>query len=226
MGPLSRAAELLFSADPELIEVVAASLKVSLTSTFLATLAGVPLGALLFLKSFPGKNLVRLTVRTLTALPTVVVGLLIYGMIGRQGPLGQWGMLFTPAAIVMGQFILALPIVVYLTHSAVAAADPRMFATCKSFGAGPWRSSVIAIGEMRTGVAAAIIAAFGRVIAEVGVAMMVGGNIKGYTRTMTTAIALETGKGELEFALALGVILLAVAFTVNLALQLLSRGAK
>jgi tungstate transport system permease protein len=221
MGAFAEALRLVTTFDPEVWSAVTASLKVSLASTGLATLFGVPLGALIALGDFRGRELVRLVLHTLMALPTVVVGLLVYGLIGRSGALGDFSLLFTPAAIVVGQFILVLPIIVHLSVSALEAADPRLVLTCKTLCAGPCRTGLIVIGQLRAGVLAAVVAGFGRVISEVGVSMILGGNIRGFTRTMTTAIALETGKGEFEFALALGVVLLAIAMGVNLALHFL-----
>ncbi len=150
------------------------------------------------------------------ALPTVVVGLLVYSLTSRQGPLGPLELLFTPKAMIIGQFILAAPIIVALTISATQAIDPRVKITAMTLGAGPLRTAVTVLSEARFALMAAVVAGFGRVIAEVGCALMVGGNIRGYTRTMTTAIALETAKGEFAFGLALGFILLAVAFFVNI----------
>jgi tungstate transport system permease protein len=157
------------------------------------------------------------------ALPTVVVGLLLFGLLSRQGPLGSWGLLFTPVAMILGQLVLATPIVANLVLAAVAGADKRILPTLITLGASPFQASIQLLKELRFGIMAAIIAGFGRVIAEVGVAMMLGGNIRGLTRTMTTAIALETSKGEFAFGLALGIILLAVALLVNLGLNFLQQ---
>ena len=157
------------------------------------------------------------------AVPTVVVGLLVYGFLSRQGPLGALGLLFTPTAIVIGGTLLASPIVANYTFASVRGADPRILPTALTLGAGPFRTVATLMGEIRFGVFAAVIAGFGRVVAEVGVAMMLGGNIRGYTRTMTTAIALETSKGEFSFGMALGIVLMTVALIVNLFLSFLQR---
>ncbi len=157
------------------------------------------------------------------ALPTVVVGLICYGFFSRMGPLGSWGLLFTPWAMVIGQIILATPIIANYTLSALSSADVRILPTAKTLGANSFQSSLLLLQEIRFGAMAAIIAGFGRVVAEVGVAMMLGGNIRGFTRTMTTAIALETSKGEFAFGLALGLFLMAVALLVNLFLNLLQQ---
>ncbi|HEY7745535.1 MAG TPA: ABC transporter permease, partial [Desulfuromonadales bacterium] len=159
----------------------------------------------------------------LMALPTVVVGLVLYGFLSRQGPLGVWGFLFTPVAMIIGQIVLSVPIVANYTVAAVAGADPRIMNTALTLGAGRLRAAWQLLLEVRFGVMAAVVAGFGRVIAEVGVAMMLGGNIRGYTRTMTTAIALETSKGEFAFGLALGLVLMTVALFVNLFLNLLQQ---
>lgn len=218
LASLSAAWHLLIGADPEVVGIVWTSLWIAATATALAALIGVPAGVLVALARFRGRGAVLLGLNTLMALPTVVVGLFVYGLISRQGPLGEWGLLFTPAGIVLGECILALPIIANLTVTAVTALDPRLLATCRTLGGGPARVGLAVMLEGRHGVLAALVAGFGRVVAEVGVAMMLGGNIRWYTRTMTTAIALETSKGEFVLGLALGLALLGVAFAVNAAL--------
>jgi len=215
---LAEAGRLLARFDPEVWLVVWTSLKVSVAAAVLASLVGVPAGVWVALHRFRGRGALLLLLNTLMALPTVVVGLFVYGLVGRRGPLGELGMLFTPAGIVAGEFLLALPIIANLTISAVKALDPRLFVTCRTLGARGVQEALMILREGRYGIVAAVVAGFGRVIAEVGVAMMIGGNIKGFTRTMTTAIALETSKGEFELGLALGIVLLAVAFAVNILL--------
>jgi len=209
----------IFSFDPEIYRVVWTSLYISLIAIVTASVIGIPLGLLVQFRSFPGKTLLRQILNTLMALPTVVVGLVLYGMFTRQGPLGELGLLYTPAAIIIGESILILPIIWNLTISAAASADPRLLETCKALGADNLQQGKLFINEIRFALVAAVVTGFGRAIGEVGVAMMLGGNISGFTRTMTTAIALETSKGEFEFALALGLLLLLVAFIVNLVLQ-------
>jgi tungstate transport system permease protein len=157
---------------------------------------------------------------SLMAMPTVVLGLLVYGLISRQGVLGRWNLLFTPAGVVIGLSLLAIPIVANYSLSAVKGADQRIIPSALTLGASRLQSLVQLAREVRFGIFAAIIAGFGRVISEVGVAMMLGGNIRGYTRTMTTAIALETSKGEFAFGLALGIILMGVSFGINTGLTL------
>lgn len=220
----SRAAfRLIVSLDPDVYYVVWTSLNVSVMACLLAAMAGIPLGLVIALGRFPGRGLTLLLLNTLMALPTVVVGLLLYAFLGRRGPLGALGLLYTPGGIILGELLLALPIVANLTVSAVKGLDPRVVLTCKSLGASPRQQAWMILREGRFAVMAAIVAAFGRVIGEVGIAMMIGGNIKGFTRTMTTAIALETSKGDFELGLALGMLLLLVALVVNAVLHRLQR---
>ena len=217
------ALQLIMSVDREVVSAVLISLSVSCWSILLAAILGVPLGMAVGIHSFPLKRALLVILNTLMAMPTVVIGLFVYGLLSRQGPLGGAGLLFTPAAIVVGQTLLAIPIVANYTLAAVSGADPRILPTALTLGAGPWQGMALLLHEVRFGVMAALIAGFGRVIAEVGVAMMLGGNILGYTRTMTTAIALETSKGEFAFGLALGLVLMGVALVVNLALGFLQQ---
>ena len=212
---------MIVSLDPEVVSAVRTSLSVALWSVLLASLAGIPAGVVIGACKFPLKRLVLTCLNTLMALPTVVVGLVVYGMISRQGPLGELGLLFTPTAMVIGQSILAAPIIANYTVSAIQGADRRILPTAMTLGAGPLHGFLLLVREVRFGIMAAVIAGFGRVIAEVGAAMMLGGNIRGYTRTMTTAIALETSKGEFAFGLALGLVLMVTALGVNLFLNLL-----
>ncbi|MCS3904119.1 tungstate transport system permease protein [Methylohalomonas lacus] len=222
---LAAAFNLIISLDIEVYQVVWTSIFISLLATLAAAVISVPLGLLVGLTRFPGKDFLQHSLNTLMALPTVVVGLILYGMLSRRGPAGDWGLLFTPTAMVIGQCILIVPIIWNLSIAAVNGADPRLALTCRSLGATGWQQAWIYLREVRFGFLAAIVMGFGRAIGEVGVAMMLGGNIEGYTRTMTTAIALETSKGEFEFALALGIVLLAVAFTANALLSRFQRHA-
>ena len=214
---------LILSLDWEVYSAVWTSVGVAAGSIILAALFGIPLGLAIAIGEFPLKRLVITGLNTLMAMPTVVIGLVVYGMISRQGPLGGFGLLFTPLAMVIGQTVLAIPIVANYTLSAVKGADPRILSTALTLGASPFQSVVQLVREIRFGVMAAVIAGFGRVISEVGVAMMLGGNIRGYTRTMTTAIALETSKGEFAFGLALGIILMIVALIINLLLNFMQQ---
>lgn len=216
---LAAAFHLIFQFDAEVYLIVWTSLRISLIAVVIASMFSVPLGLLIQRKAFPGKALLQQALNTLMALPTVVVGLLLYGMFTRQGPLGDLGLLYSQSAIVIGECILIMPIILNLTISAAAGADKRILPTSKALGANKVQQNILFINEINFALIAAIVAGFGRAVGEVGVAMMLGGNISGYTRTMTTAIALETSKGEFEFALALGVLLLAAAFIVNTSLQ-------
>ena len=201
--------------DRELFSIVSVSLKVSFFSTALATIVGVPLGLIIALKKFWGKRAVMVILNTLLALPTVVVGLFIYSLISRRGPFGPLDLLYRPAAMVLGQFILALPIVAALTVSAIEGMDRRIQRTALTLGANLVQSISLFIAERKFAIISAIVAGFGRVFAEIGVSMMLGGNIRGYTRNITTAIAFETGRGEFALGLALGIILLVIAFGLN-----------
>jgi tungstate transport system permease protein len=212
---VTEAIRLIISLDGEVFRTVLLSLRISLAATSLASLIGIPLGFLISTHEFPLKRPIITVFNTLLSLPTVVVGLFLYSLLSRRGPLGLLGLLFTPTAMVIGQFILATPIIVALTISAIQSMDPRAKMTAMTLGAGAVQTALTVLSEARFALTAAVIAGFGRVIAEVGTAMMVGGNIKGYTRIMTTAIALETSKGEFAFALSLGIILLTVAFSIN-----------
>ncbi len=220
---LLTAVELILSFDREVRMTVWTSLYTSSCAIVLAALLGVPSGLWLGISRFRGRRLLITLLNTLMALPTVVVGLLLFGLLSRQGPLGYFGLLFTPLAMIAGQTLLATPIVANLVLAAVTGADERIINTALTLGASRMQAVIQLLREVRFGVMAAVIVGFGRVIAEVGVAMMLGGNIRGSTRTMTTAIALETSKGEYAFGLALGLVLLGVALLVNLGLNLLQQ---
>ena len=219
LSGIQQALQLIFSLDREIFNIVLLSLRVSLTAVGLASLIGIPIGFLMTIKNYYGKKFTVALVNTLLALPTVVIGLIVYSLISRRGPLGVFGLLFTPLAMIIGQFILATPIVIALTHSALQGIDRRVRKTALTLGATKLQSAWTVIKEARYAILEAITTAFGRVIAEVGAAMMLGGNIKGSTRVMTTAIALETAKGEFGFGIALGIILLLIAFSINIFLH-------
>jgi tungstate transport system permease protein len=212
------ALSLIFSADQDVFAAVRTSVGVAAWSVLLAAVLGIPVGMGVGVNQFPLKRVVIVVLNSLMAMPTVVLGLLVYGLVSRQGPLGGRGWLFTPKAMIIGQTLLAVPIVGNYTLSAIKGADSRIVPTALTLGAGSLRSMMQLTREVRFGIMAAVIAGFGRVISEVGVAMMLGGNIRWYTRTMTTAIALETSKGEFAFGLALGIILMAVSFSINILL--------
>ena len=207
---------LVMSLDPEMVSIVAVSLKVSCASTVLASLVGVPFGFGVAFESFRGKQMVITLLNTLLALPTVVVGLFVYAFITRRGIFGPLDLLYTQKAIIMGQTLLIIPVIAAFTIAAISRIDERYRKTAMTLGANRWQTGWVIFREARFGIMAAIIAAYGRVIAEVGISMMLGGNIKGFTRTMTTAMALEYDKGAFSLAVALGIILLALSFGMNL----------
>lgn len=218
-----KAFSLILSLDAELFGIIFLSLEVSGLALLVATMLGLPAGAVLGLKKFPGRGLVVSVMNTFMGLPPVVVGLFIYLLMSRRGMLGFLGLLYTPSAMIIAQTILAVPIVTALCQSAIVNVDPVIRQAARTLGATPGQVTVAIIKEARYGIFSAIIAAFGRVMAEVGAILIVGGNIAGYTRVMTTTIALETDKGNFELALALGVILLAISFVVNAALHLVQK---
>ena len=207
---------LLWSIDPALVEIVSVSLKVSSSSTLIASLVGVPAGFLIAFREFPGKRLLITILNTLLALPTVVVGLFVYAFITRRGILGVLDLLYTQKAMIIGQVILVIPIVTVFTISAISRIDERYRKTAMTLGANALQTAWVIIREARFAIMAAVIAAFGRVIAEVGISMMLGGNAKGFTRTMTTAMALEYDKGEFVLGVALGIVLLTISFGLNI----------
>jgi len=213
------AGRLIVQLNPELLRIVGVSLRVSLTALLFAALAGVPLGLALAVGTFPGKRAAITVLNTLLGLPTVVVGLLGYAFLSRRGLLGDWRLLYTPSAMMLGQFVLALPIIAALTLSAVSGVSRRASRTALALGASPGQKNRLLLGEARFAILAAVIAGFGRIFAEIGVSMMLGGNIQGYTRNIPTAIAYETAKGDFALGLALGLVLLAIALAVNLLLQ-------
>ncbi|ETX07472.1 MAG: ABC transporter permease [Candidatus Entotheonella gemina] len=210
---------LILTLDREILTIALFSLQMAGTATVLATVIGVPLAYGIATRNFPGKRTVLTLFNTLMALPTVVVGLFCYAFLSRRGPLGFLDLLFTPSGMIIGDLILALPLVVALTIAAVNAVDPRVQLTARALGATSRQTSWTVLLDARYALVAAVLNGFGRVIAEVGAATMLGGNIRGYTRTLTTAIALETSKGEFAFAMALGLILLTLALIVNLLLR-------
>ncbi|MFZ7110212.1 MAG: ABC transporter permease [Desulfatiglandales bacterium] len=207
---------LLWTLDPELYFVIYVSTKVSFSSTLVASLFGIPAGFLIAFNEFRLKRGLMTVLNSLLAMPTVVVGLLVYAFISRKGILGVFDLLYTQTAMVIGQVILVFPIVTTLTIAAVSQIDTRYRKTAMTLGATPLQTAIIVFREARFGIIAAVITSFGRVIAEVGISMMLGGNAKGYTRTMTTAMALEYDKGEFILAVALGVALLVIAFAINI----------
>ena len=215
---LSTGFSLIFQGDAELYSIVLLSLRCTALACLGAISLGLPLAFMLVNYSFPGKRGVILLLNTLQALPTVVVGLFLYVFISRRGIFGPLDLLYSWKAISIGQFILILPLVTMFVLAALSRLDGRYRQTALTLGANEWQAALTVMREARFAIVAALCAAFGRGIAEVGVSMMLGGNIKGFTRTMTTAMALEYDKGEFTLALALGVVLLLVSFFLNVAL--------
>ncbi|HEX3858983.1 MAG TPA: ABC transporter permease [Pseudolabrys sp.] len=209
------AIDLIGRFDPHLREIVLLSIEVSLTASICAFVIGAPLGTALAICRFPGRGALIVVVNSLLGLPPVVVGLTVYLLLSRSGPLGALGILFTPAAMVIAQCSLAIPIVVALAHRTTAGLWDTYGDVLLTDGATRFRSIVTLMGIGRDGLLTAFLAAFGRAIAEVGAIIIVGGNIQGYTRTMTTAIALETSKGDLPLALALGMVLIILSMTIS-----------
>ncbi len=214
---------LIIHLDRELFGIIALSLEVSGSALLVAAALGVPLGALLGLTRFRGRGFVVSVMNTSMGLPPVVVGLFLYLLLSRRGPLGFLGLLYSPTAMVIAQSVLAAPIVIALSQSAVVNVDPVIRQAARTLGATPLQEVRAVLREARYGIFSAIIAALGRVMAEVGSILIVGGNIEGYTRVMTTTIALDTDKGDFELALALGVVLLAISFVINTGLYLVQR---
>jgi tungstate transport system permease protein len=206
------------------IDVVVRTLQVCISAVVLAAAVGIPLGTHLGMKEFPRKRLVLTALYTAMGLPPVVVGLAVYLLLSRQGPLGGLGLLFTPLAMILAQTILAVPLVAGVTMTAVAGVDRAVREAALIDGATPWRVGLLLLREAQFGVIVGIVAGFGRAISEVGAVLIVGGDIERLTRVMTTAIVLETRKGNFEVAIALGGLLLSLSFTVTLILQLLQPG--
>jgi len=217
------AAGLVTHFDPHLVDIVFLSLRVSLTATFFAACLGLPLGAAIAVGRFPGRDALIVLLNAMMGLPPVVVGLIVYLLLSRAGPLGSLGLLFTPGAMVVAQAILITPIIAALTRQTVADAWGEYREQLTSLGADTYRAAMTLLWDTRFSLATVLLAGFGRAIAEVGAVMIVGGNINGVTRVMTTTIALETSKGDLPLALALGLVLIAIVVLLN-ALAQVTRG--
>ncbi|WP_417594747.1 ABC transporter permease [Oceanospirillum sp.] len=215
------AVELLLSGDNALWAIIGVSFRVSFSALVLAIVPATLIGFALAYWRFPGRWLLLSLTHTLMAVPTVVVGLILFMLLSRAGPLGDWRLLFTQDAMIIGQFLLCMPLLVSMSHSAFQGADKRAWETAKMLGAGPFRCLWVLMLEVRYALYACFIAAFARIIAEVGCAMMVGGNILNYTRSITTAIALETLKGEYAQGVALGLVLFILAMVLNVGMGLL-----
>ncbi|MGR8940089.1 MAG: ABC transporter permease [Gammaproteobacteria bacterium] len=218
---LAAAIQLIIQFDPEVYAIVWTSLKISLLAAVIASALGVILGIWVSLIDFAGKRLLQHILNALMAMPTVMIGLIFYGLLSRRGPFGEFGLLYTPAAVILGETCLIFPIIMNMAMVAVQTADPRLLPTLKLLGARTDQQLLPVMRELRYPLLHAVITGFGRAIGEVGAAMMLGGNIMDSTRTITTAIALETSKGEFELGLALGLILLTLAFMLNMLLQAL-----
>lgn len=224
---LLRAIEMIAAGDPEIYEVTWRTLRVSLTAVLISTFIGIPLGIIIGLTKFPGRKLLLVFINIGMGLPPVVAGLWITIFLWRSGPLGHLSLLYTPTAIVLAQILVSLPILIGLTSSAFQEIDEKMMMQIKALGATKLQFLKILLVETRVAILAAIIAGFGRVIAEVGAAMMVGGNIKGDTRILTTSIVMEVSKGNFDIAFALSFIIMTLAFSITFCLTFLQqRGRK
>jgi tungstate transport system permease protein len=209
----------MINLDPELMRIIALSLRVTGIGLLFSTLVGIPLGSWLGLSQFRGKSLVMALIYTGMGFPPVVVGLFVYLALSRSGPFGVLGWLFTPKAMIVAQTIISFPLVAGFTMAAVMGVDPNLRQQVLSLGATNWQATLAILMEARLGVVVSVIAGFGSIISEVGAVMLVGGNIQGSTRVLTTAIVLETRKGDFALAIALGIILLALSFLANLAMM-------
>ena len=219
-----QAVNLIVTFDPSVMQIAALSLYISLSATVIAALISIPLGGLIHFREFYGKRALIVIIQTLYSVPTVVVGLLLYLMISRSGPLGFLGLLFTPEGMILGQTILIMPIMVGLVISALSGIDKSISDTLVALGATGFQKIIQIVIEARFAILSAVVLGFGRAIAEVGVAMMIGGNIRGFTRVLTTAITLETGMGEFGLSIALGIILLIIALIVVVILNIITSG--
>jgi len=216
---------MIVAADSQLYEIVLLSLQVSLTAVAIATVVGLPLGAALAIRRFPGRQLLLVSLNALMGLPPVVVGLVVYLLLSRAGPLGELGLLFTPTAMVIAQAILVTPIIAGLSRQVLEDAWHEYEEQLRSLGATPTAAAATLLWDTRYSLVTVVLAGFGRATAEVGAVIIVGGNIYGVTRVMTTAISLETSKGDLPLALGLGLILVAIVFLINAAAQLIKSAA-
>jgi tungstate transport system permease protein len=212
---LIEAAHLIVTLNPEVVEITIRSLSITFGAVIIASAISIPLGALITFHEFRGKKTLINLIQTLYAMPTVVVGLIVFLFLSRQGPLGFLGLLFTAEGMMIGQAILVLPIITGLTISALSSVDQTIIDTIRSLGASSTQFLFSVLREARFAIFAAIALAFGRAISEVGAAIIIGGNIRGFTRILTTAITLETGKGNISLSIALGIILLLLALVVN-----------
>lgn len=219
-----QAVDLIVTLNPDVMAIALLSLYISLSATIIAALVSIPLGGLIHFSEFRGKRALIVVIQTLYSVPTVVVGLLLYLLISRSGPLGFLGLLFTPEGMILGQSLLIMPIMMGLVISALGGVDKNISDTLVALGATGFQKIIEIVKEARYAILSAVVLGFGRAIAEVGVAMMIGGNIRGFTRVLTTAITLETGMGEFGLSIALGIILLIIALIVVLILNIITSG--
>jgi len=218
-----KAFELIVTLDPEVVEITGRTLAIALSSCIISTVFCLPLGSLIHFRNFRGKRVLINIIQTFYSIPTVVVGLLMFVIFSRMGPLGVFNLMFTPTIMVIGQIILISPIVLGLVIASLSSVDKGIFETASSLGASRIQATLQVIKEARYSILSAVTMGFGRAISEVGLALMVGGNIKGYTRVLTTTISLETSKGDVELSIALGIILIIVALLVNIILNRLQQ---
>lgn len=216
---LVQAFHLIITFDPEVMAIAGLSLRIALTSVIIGSIIAIPLASLIYFHNFPGKRLLISLIQTFYSIPTVTVGLFVFVLFSHAGPLGGLDLIFTPTVMVIGQIILVMPILLGMTISALSGLDKNMIDTARSMGANGWQLMLAIIREARFAVMATVILGFGRAISEVGLALMVGGNIRGFTRVLTTAISLETSKGDWGLAMALGIILIFIALIINLVLN-------
>lgn len=226
LSGLTEAFWLLINLDPETISAIDVTLKSSTLSIIFSIIIGLPLGFCLGFFNFPARKALKLLSDTLLAIPTVVVGLIVYAFISNRGPFGSYELLYTLPGIVIGQTLLALPIIISLSATAVEGMEKKLYLTLASFGLTTFQMIQSVVWELRHALVAVAVAAYGRVVAEVGIAMMIGGNIKWFTRTITTAISLETNKGEFATGIALGIVLISIAFLLNFMLYFLKKRAR
>jgi len=218
-----KAIQLIVTLDPEVLEITGRTLLISISSCITATLICLPLGSLIHFNNFRGKRTLINLIQTFYSVPTVAVGLLVFLLFSRSGPLGFFELLFTPSVMAIGQVILIAPIILGLVIAALSGVDKVAYETALAMGASRFQATTIVIREARYAIYSAEIMGFGRAISEVGLALMVGGNIRGYTRVITTAISLETSKGDIVLSIALGIILIFLALIINFALNRLQQ---
>lgn len=214
---MAQAFDLLLRGDPETWGIIGRSLSFSFFATLFSLLPGIPIGVFIAWKPNKGRRALASLIHATSALPTVVIGLFVYAFLSRSGPLGFLGFLYAPTGVIVGQFFLAMPLVISVTYTGLSKLDPRFRETLETFGTPLLPTFFATLREAKTAVFSSVVLAFGRVIGEVGVSMMLGGNIRGLTRTMTTAIALDAAKGEFERAISLGLVLFLIAVAINVA---------